>query len=149
MKSLLTKHSLLNGLDISYLELLNACSQSVRFEAGRFIFREGEPANRFYLMREGRVGIELFSPKKGPITIEVVKEGSVLGWSWLISPHKWHYDAHVIEDVRAIEIDTRSLRNKFEEDPSFGYEMTTRFLKVVVQRIQSLSLQLLGLYTQP
>ena len=72
--------------------------------------------------------------------------GQILGWSWIISPYKWHFEARALEDVRAIALDGECLRNKCEEDPKLGYEMLKRFSHILEQRLQSTRMQLLDVY---
>ena len=120
----------------------------MRFDEGKFLFREGEEANNFYVIRAGRVAIEIFSPKRGPITVQTVREGDVLGWSWLFPPYRWHFDARALELTRAISLDGKCLRNKCEEDHDLGYELMKRFSEVMIQRLQATRLQLLDLYAE-
>jgi CRP-like cAMP-binding protein len=120
----------------------------VRFDEGKFLFRDGDDANTFYVIRAGRVAIEIFSPKRGPITVQTVREGEVLGWSWLFPPYKWHFDARALELTRAISLDGKCLRNKCEEDHDLGYELMKRFSEVMIQRLQATRLQVLDLYAQ-
>jgi ferredoxin len=51
-----------------------------------YIFREGEEANEFYIIRNGKVSPEIISPGKEPIIIQTLESGEVLGWSWLVPP---------------------------------------------------------------
>ena len=75
------------------------------FEAGETLFREGEPGRCFYVVRRGRVALELYVPGRGPLTIETIEAGSVVGWSWLFAPHVWHFDARAVAPVRAVAVD--------------------------------------------
>ena len=57
------------GLDNAYAEQLTGCLQTVGFEAGETLFREGEPADVFYVLRRGRVALELYVP--GPVEVSI------------------------------------------------------------------------------
>ena len=81
--------SVFSGMNDLYAEQLAGCSRTVGFEAGETLFREGEPADVFYVLRRGRVALELYVPGRGPLTIETIEAGSVVGWSWLFAPHVW------------------------------------------------------------
>lgn len=146
LAALLAEHPFFRGLDPQYLELLAGCGSNVRFEAGQTIFHEGEPADTFYLIRHGRVSLEVFSPERGPLTIQTLAAGEVLGWSWLFPPYRWFFDARALELTRAVAMDGACLRTKCEEDPRLGYEMMRRFAQVIVERLQATRLQLLDLY---
>ena len=86
LEPILEKHPFLKGLQPHHLKILVGCASNVRFEAGSFIFREGEEAERFYLIREGRVALQLSSDRRGPLNILTLREGDILGWSWLFPP---------------------------------------------------------------
>jgi CRP/FNR family cyclic AMP-dependent transcriptional regulator len=143
---ILAQHPFLEGMERHHLELLVGCASNVRFDAGKFLFREGEEANQFYFVRHGRVVLEIFSPQRGPIEIETLTEGDVLGWSWLVPPYYWRFDARAVEMTRAIALDGKCLRNKCETDKALGYELLKRFVNIVDRRLQATRLQLLDLY---
>jgi CRP-like cAMP-binding protein len=111
------------------------------------ILRAGEPADRFYIIRHGKVGVEVFAPEVGPITIETLGEGDVLGWSWLFPPYRWVFDARALELTRAIALDGKCLREKCDEDPRLGYDLMKRFAQIMVERLQATRLQLIDLYS--
>ncbi len=129
-----------------HLDLLVGCASEACFEAGKFLFREGEEANQFYFVMQGRVALEIFSPQRGPIEIETLMEGDVLGWSWLVPPYYWRFDARAVEMTRAIALDGERLRNKCETDKDLGYELLKRFVNIVDRRLQATRLQLMDLY---
>jgi len=111
-----------------------------------YIFREGEEANEFYIIRDGKVSLEIVSPGKEPIIIQTLESGEVLGWSWLVPPYYWHFDARAVEPTRVVAFDARCLRNKCEEDPKLGYELLKRLVPIIEQRLQATRIQLLDLY---
>jgi len=146
LERILAQHPFFKDLGGEYLQLVTGCASNVRFEADQVIFREGEEANQFYLLREGRVALQLFSPERGPLTIETLSEGDILGWSWLIPPYNWHFTAKSLDLTRAIALDGKCLRRKCEEDHNLGYELLKQFASVIEQRLESTRLQLLDLY---
>jgi CRP-like cAMP-binding protein len=146
IEPLLAKHPFFKGLAPEHLKLLVGCSTNVIFEADQFLFREGEDANTFYVIRSGRVQVETFSPKHGPITIQTAGEGDVLGWSWLVPPYHWRFDAKATDQVRVIAIDGKCLREKCEDDHNLGYELMRRFALIIAERLEATRLQLLDVY---
>lgn len=146
LERILEEHPFFRGLNSKYIQLIVGCASNVRFDVGEFLFREGEEANQFYIVRPGKVALEIFVPERGPITIETVGEGQILGWSWLIPPHYWHFNARAVELTRAIALDGKCLRNKCEEDHDLGYELLKRFAHIVEMRLQATRLQLLDVY---
>ena len=146
LQGILAEHPFARGLNDRHLELLVGCASNIRFEAGQVVFREGEEANQFYLIREGKVAVELFAAERGPINILTLSDGEVLGWSWLVPPYRWRFDAHAIESTRAIALDGKCLREKSESDHGLGYDLLKRIAHTMEERLQATRLQLLNVY---
>ena len=146
LESLLANVPLLEGLAPEDLALLSGCGRNVRFTAGKYLFRRGDPANTFHVIRHGSVALETFVPTRGPLMIETLEAGEMLGWSWLFSPYLRHLDARALTVVRATEFDGACLRQKCEDDPRLGYELMGRFTQVLIERLQWTRLRLLDLY---
>ena len=123
-----------SGLDSGRLALLAGCAGNVHFAAGESIFREGEPADTFYIVRHGSVALETFVPARGPVLIETIEAGEVVGWSWPFAPYRWHLDARALTVVRATGFDGACLRQKCEDDPAVGYDLMGRFAQVLIER---------------
>jgi CRP/FNR family cyclic AMP-dependent transcriptional regulator len=140
------EHPFFAGLDARFVELICGCAKNVRFEAGHYLFHEGEPANEFYLLRHGRAALEIASPGRSAIAFQTLAEGEVVGLSWLIPPYRWAYDARALDLIRAIAIDGACLRAKCEADHDLGYEMMKRVVAKVVGRLHATRLQILDVY---
>ena len=147
IKTILSKHFLFEGLPQKQLELIVGCASNVKFDTKDFIFREGQEADRFYIIREGRVALEsVLAPDREPLTIQILDEDDVLGWSWLFPPYRWRFDAKAIVPTQAIMLDGKFLRKKCEEDHDLGYELMKRFAYVIQQRLQAVRLQNPNMY---
>jgi CRP/FNR family transcriptional regulator, cyclic AMP receptor protein len=105
LEGILAKHPFFSRVDPRYHQLVVGCASNVRFNAGEFIFQEGREANTFYLIREGKVALEVVAPGHGSLTIETLGGGEMLGWSWLIPPYRSQFDARAVEMTRAIALD--------------------------------------------
>jgi len=140
------EHRFFAGLDEEYCRLVCGCAKNVRFEAGQYLFHEGEAADWLYLIRHGRVGLAMTVPGRGAIIFQTIGVGEVIGISWLVPPYRRTYDAKAVELTRAIAIDAACLRRKCEEDHDLGYEMMKRFVPVLVERLQATRLQMLDVY---
>ena len=149
LEPILKEHLFFKKLDSKYIKLITGCATNARFKAGEFVFKEGQNADKFYLIREGKIALQIPCPAHGAITIQTVSSNEVLGFSWLFSPYKWSFDAKVIEEVRVLEIDGKCLRKKCEEDHDLGYELQKRFAQIMLERLQATRLQLLDLYETP
>lgn len=146
LERIVKEHPFFAGIEEGFCKLLCGCAKNVRFEAGQYLFHESDPANEFYLIRHGRVSLELHAPERGPVTFQTLGSGEVVGVSWLIPPYRWTYDAKALELVRAIAMDATCLRRKCETDHDLGYEMMKRFMPVLIQRLQATRLQILDVY---
>jgi CRP/FNR family cyclic AMP-dependent transcriptional regulator len=146
LEPVLAEHPFFQNLPPEYFHVLVGCASNVRFEAGQHIFREGEEANEFYLIRYGKVALEVFLAGRGSITVQTLTAGEILGWSWLVPPYRWRFDARAVERVRAIALDGKCLRAKCENEPRLGYELLKRFAHVMTERLQATRLQLLDVY---
>jgi len=136
----------LAGMSADELALLAGCASNVHFDEGEILFREGDAANSFYVVRHGSVALELHVPARGGLTIETIEAGEVLGWSWLFPPYRWHFDARALSSVRATAFDGECLRGKCEQDPALGYDLMKRFAQVLMERLQWTRLRLLDVY---
>lgn len=146
LRRILSDHPFLKGMNDKQLELLVGCASNVIFKPGEFIIREGQPADTFYFIRHGYVQIETNVPGKGPLVIRTRHEGEVLGWSWLIPPYRWHFDARAREQTRAIAMDGKCLREKCDVDSDLGYEIMKRFSLIIAERLEATRLQLMDIY---
>lgn len=146
LERIISEHPFFAGLESYYTGLLAGCGANVRFQPGAYIFKEGEEANEFYLIRSGRVALELFAPQHKPIVVETLQDGDILGWSWLLPPYLWKFHAHAVQDTRAIALDGKCLRGKCEQNHDLGYEVLKRFAQIVERRLEATRLQLLDVY---
>ena len=146
LERVLVDHPFFRGLPIEHVQTLVGCASQARFGAGQFIFHMGDEANRFYLIRHGRVALELSTAERGAIVIETIGENEALGWSWLLPPYRWNLDARAVEQVLAFSFDAACLRGKFEADHDLGYEMYVRFAPVMAQRLQAARVQVLDVH---
>jgi len=146
LEGVLSEHQFFSGFPERYLELIVSCASNVRFEAGQFIFQEGGDADKFYLIRQGKVALQVISERRGPLTVLTLGEGEILGWSWLSPPYRWKFTARTLEPTRVFAFDGQCLRAKAEEDHDLGYELLKRFSHVIAARLEATRLQLINVY---
>ncbi|PWU11600.1 MAG: Crp/Fnr family transcriptional regulator [Verrucomicrobia bacterium] len=143
VERIISNHPFLEDMSPHQLRLLSDCAIPEHFGANEIIFREGDPANRFYLLQKGQVALESYVPDKGRVCVETIGAGEVLGWSWLFPPYLWHFDARAIEPTDAVFIYGIPLRDECELDHELGYELTKRMAAVMMRRLQRSRRQLL------
>jgi CRP/FNR family transcriptional regulator, cyclic AMP receptor protein len=135
-----------DGLAREQLELIAGCGRNEHVESGAFLLREGNPADRFFLIRRGAVALEVHAPGRGALTIETLHAGDAVGLSWLFEPYRWQFDARAVEPCELIGFDAVCLRGKLEADHDLGYELMRRFTANLIDRLQATRLQLLDVY---
>ncbi|GAA2367011.1 cyclic nucleotide-binding domain-containing protein [Dactylosporangium salmoneum] len=146
---LLAAHPFLAGLPAGQVERLARWARRAPFRAGTRIFEENGRAQRCWFIRDGSVELRTRVPGRGEVVVETLGPGSVLGWSWLFPPYRWHFAAVAVRPVLSIALDGAGVRALCRDDPELGYELTTRFMAVVVDRMQATRLRLLGLHETP
>jgi CRP-like cAMP-binding protein len=137
MRDTLINHPFAKGLSDQELSVLAAGAKEAEFRPGELIFREGEPANRFYLIKEGQVALEAYEPGQGGVVIQNIHAGGVLGWSWLFAPFTWHFRARALENTKAISLDGGKLLVSCEENHALGYQLMKRVAQVAIERLQA------------
>jgi CRP/FNR family transcriptional regulator, cyclic AMP receptor protein len=145
LADVVARHPLFERLPGDTAQIVAGCARLVSAEPGGLLLAEGEPADTFYLLRRGRVAIEAHSPR-GPLVIETVGPGHVVGWSWMFPPYRWQFDARAVDAVGAVALDGACLRHKADADPAFGYALLQSVAMVLVERLQAARIRLLDLY---
>ena len=146
LEPILAKTPLFRDLPPTYVALLTGCASNVRFAAGDLVFRQGDPADLFYIIRHGQVALEVHAPGQGSITIDTLEEGELVGWSWLFPPYRSYFDARAVTMTRALALDGACLRGKCDSDHSLGYMLMKRIAPMIVDRLQATRMRLLDLY---
>jgi len=142
MASEIANHPFLRGLSLKFLTRVAQRATTRTFVAGEFLLREGEAADRLYLVCSGKVALEVKPPDRRPLTIETVGAGTIVGWSWSVAPCRYELDARALRTVRTVAIEAEALRSACEEDTADGYRFLERLLTVVADRLSSTRLQL-------
>lgn len=145
-ESNLVDHPFFENLDPALLKIFTAHTTRVSYDSEQKVYREGDEANQFLLIQQGKVAVELYSAARGALVIQTVGAGEILGWSWLFPPYRRRFDARAIQKTTAFALDGKYLREKAETDHRLGYELLKRFSKIVVERLQATRLQLLDVY---
>ena len=148
MASLIREHLFLVGIDDAYVEVVAGCARNVVYAPGTYLFREGLPADAFFLIRHGRVALEVYAPTLGNRVVQTLGPQEILGEAWLVPPYVHDFDARATDVVRAFAFDAGCLRDKCEADPAIGYELMKRFVPILVQRLQAARLQVMDVYAK-
>jgi len=142
----LALHPFMRNLNHTQLALLADCALTSHFKAGKVIFREGEQADRFYLIEKGKVQLESGADYGEPVVIQTIGEGDLLGWSWMMPPYVWHFTARAVEPTEAIHFAAPILQQYCERDHSLGFELHKRMSAVMMKRLQAARKKMLSLH---
>ncbi len=146
---LLAEHPLFAGLGDDLLQLVAGCATNVHFATGEYLFRTGESAEHVYLIRTGRVALELVGPAGSRLVVDTVDAGGIVGLSWLIPPYQWYLDARAADSTSAVALDATCLRLKCDADPRVGYQLLQRVAGQMYQRVLSAQVRLADVYGAP
>jgi len=142
----LAEHPFTCGLSPAHRDTLAECTRILGFSAGAMLTEDHKPANDFYLIQSGHVAIEVHAVHRGHITLQTLGAGDVVGWSWLIPPHIWQFDAQVVDPVRVLSLDATRLRGLCERNHELGYEVLKRLVSTISARLSATRLQLLDMH---
>jgi CRP-like cAMP-binding protein len=145
----LSGFALFDGLTAAQRAAVASAAQPVEFAAGTRLFEEGQLALGCWLIRAGQVALETSFPGRGQSVVQTLAPGDVLGWSWLVPPHHWHFTATAQGPVSAVQLDTAALRTLAQQDPALGYPLALGLIEVLLARLQSTRARVLDLYGSP
>lgn len=132
-----------SGMNPESIEFLARCAAERHFEQGQFLFHEGERAQMFYLLRDGRIAVEIPAIIGPTLEVQNVGAGQILGWSWLIPPYKWNFQARAEQPSDALEFDGKTILARCEAQPAFGYELLKRFAALMSERLDAARLKMM------
>ena len=146
MTSTLASHPFLNGLAPEYLQLVTECASLVNFAADQFIFKAGDRTQQIFLLRFGRVAVEVHRPRRGSKTLYTLGEGDVLGIFWTGQELERFFDARALQVTRTIALDIDCLKKHCDRHPDLGYELLKRLVGAQAKMLKLLKLQLVDFY---
>lgn len=142
---ILQEHPFLEGFKPEHVQRMAELALEVQFGRDQIIFREGQESGLFFLILSGKIALEVSAPGR-IFRVQTLEAGEELGWSSVLGEGGKHFQARSLETVRALAFEGSRLRQLCEQDPSFGYALMKKLLKVVAERLQATRLQLLDVY---
>lgn len=149
IENYLTSHEFFSGLDDAYIRFLAENSVGRRLGAGDVLFKQGNRADRFYLLKSGEIAIQVPALTGPALEIQALGAGQILGWSWLIAPYRWHFLARALGDSEVIEFDGTAILEHCDQDPRFGYEVLKRFAALMSERLDAARLKMMEQWNPP
>ncbi|MBN9391410.1 MAG: cyclic nucleotide-binding domain-containing protein [Chloroflexi bacterium] len=147
-EEILVRHPFFHQLNPDQLREIALHCEQLNYETGEYIFKEGKKADRFFLVLHGQVALEIHDPGRGPLIIQTLCDEDLMGWSWLFSPNRWHFDARAVKPTRLLAIEGSWLHEQIEADPKLGYLFMSRVAQIMFDRLQATRLQLMDIYSK-
>jgi len=149
IENYLSTHSFFAGLEDGFMKFLSNSAKELRIKEGGVLFQQGKPADKFYLLRSGQVSVQVPALVGPTLELQVLGEDQMLGWSWLIPPYRWNFQARALEDTELLEFDGSVILARCEEDPKFGYELFKRFAALMSERLDSARQKIMDQWDPP
>jgi CRP/FNR family cyclic AMP-dependent transcriptional regulator len=146
LSSLKDLSPMLTDLSDDGLEFLESVATEIQFASGALIFDEDDPADFFYLVATGRVGLEVAFAAREPMLIETLGPGELLGVSWLFPPHRWSWRARALAPTVLIAFDAAAVREQCEDDTDLALHIYKTVAGEAVGRLHATRVRLLDLY---
>jgi CRP/FNR family transcriptional regulator, cyclic AMP receptor protein len=134
---LLSEQSFFADLSDDHINWLAGKAVESRFEVDQLVARQGDRAERFFLLLEGSLGVEIPAIAGPKLEVTQLGPGQIFGWSWLIRPFKWHFNARALEPTRVLDFDGKAILEHCEDDPEFGYALFKLFSYLMATRLES------------
>jgi CRP/FNR family cyclic AMP-dependent transcriptional regulator len=145
----LSTHAFFSGLDASFIKFLSNSASELHIKKGGVLFKQGEHADKFYLLRSGQVSVQVPALVGPTLEVQNLGEDQVLGWSWLIPPYRWNFMARAVEDSDLLEFDGSAILARCVEDPKFGYELFKCFATLMSERLNAARQKMMDQWDPP
>jgi CRP-like cAMP-binding protein len=135
IETYLSEDPFFSGLDPEDLAFLAGHAATQRLENDEILFNYGEPAKRFYVIRRGQLSVEVAAIQGPALELQRLGPGAVVGWSWLIPPYQWSFQARARVPTEVLAFDGKAVLERCERDPRFGYALLKRFSGLMSERL--------------
>ncbi len=135
----------LDDLEDSHIASLVELASEVTIPGGQRLLTMGEPADYSSVVVSGSIQLGIVREDR-LVPIDTVGPRGFLGWSPLIPPYRWTYDAETVTETCLIQFPGEALRELCESDAAFGVAMMTSLSKAITQRLMATRMLLLDSY---
>jgi CRP-like cAMP-binding protein len=124
---------LLKGLSRDFIKEFMDTTTKDSHKEGDNLFREGDSANRFYILLKGRIRLTI--GKAGQMVYHVDRPGEAFGWSSLVDREAYSASAECMVETKLLRIDRVEFQRIVENDPSNGMIFFRRLAEAVGERL--------------
>lgn len=147
VKQHIAAQALFSGLSDDHLAFLAENAVEAAFGDGQIVARQGDRADRFLLVLEGELVVEVPAITGPKLEITHLGPGHVFGWSWLIEPYTWHFNARAVGPIRVLDFDGPAILSHCEEDAQFGYALFKRFSALMAIRLEAAQRKMMDVWS--
>ena len=145
----LQSRTLLSALDVEQLKRLFAHAREVQLAPDGVLFLQDQAADSFYVVLEGRVKICVPAINGPGIEVQTLEPWDVIGWSWLIPPYCWAFEAKALTPIRLLRFDGKAILQECEQDPALGYALMKIFATLMSKRLRAARLRMMESWAPP
>ena len=146
LKFIIEELSFSSVLPPGVLDHLSVESTVQKVSAGTVVFREGSHHDNLYLVRSGKLGLDMNVPGRGAVRILTLGPGEMVGWSSLLDQGRMTACAVALEDVEVVVAPSHKLREICESNHEFGFHLMRQMAGALSKRLVATRLQLLDLF---
>ena len=139
----LRSHTIFSDLQPAHIKTLAEHAVEKKFAAGEMLFSQEDAAENFYILMDGSIKVGVPAIMGPALVVQTLGADDVLGWSWLIPPYKWTFEAKAERDSTVLVFDGKTLLQLCEKDTDFGYALMKRFTGLMSQRLHATRLKMM------
>jgi CRP-like cAMP-binding protein len=132
-----------------HLERVARIARPGSVKANQLIDVQGQPADKFYILVSGRLGVVLdldFGVSKKSYVVTSVGPGHMFAWSGLVGNPHYTAGSRAMTDCTFLEFDVAALTAAFDDDPQLGYVFMRTVAQTIASRLRAMQLQLAQQY---
>lgn len=145
----LHSRTLLSALNPEQLARLLRHAREVQLAPDGVLFLQDQAADAFYVVREGRVKICVPAINGPGVEVQTLGPWDVIGWSWLIPPYRWAFEAKALTPVTLLRFDGKAILQECEQDPALGYAVMKMFATLMSERLHAARLRMMASWAPP
>ncbi len=145
----LKSHKRFKQLSDALIQQLTDAGRVLSYKEGEHLFAQDQQADHFYIVLNGDVSVEIPAIYGPPLVVQSLQDGNILGWSWLIPPYLWTFEAIAEKETEVIEFDGVKLRKACEQNHELGYELMKVFSGLMSERLHEARRKMMETWSAP
>lgn len=118
-----------------------------RYDAGGLLFHEGAHCGELFVIRSGKVQLQMRVPGRGSIPILTLGPGQLAAWSAVLGTGEMTTSASAREETTAFVFPVSKLKDLCEQNHELGHRFMEQLAGALARRLVATRLQLLDLFS--